>query len=299
MEQALLSQFTFNFRAIVNGNRINIPDASAVSMASAALRVTGAPGTVGVPMVIDAGMLDTQITPIVQQALADVFAGGVTDTVKTYQDIVYVVGHTVVDAGPVGLSDALPGDEYGNFNSNLRGQDNAYEGIYLDDFIIGFAERGEMATSATGNEHLLRQFPDAGVSDSGGCLSAGDPAEPRSTAITTDMLELARSFDTNLRLSESISLVAPAANEISDGQTFTLYDGVNTLTFEFDDVTINDGVTPGNVEIPFNPQQFDFFTGDVRPQTATVIAQRIRDAINSSGHAGGAEDHGWLGRRCD
>ena len=32
--------------------------------------------------------------------------------------------------------------------------DNAYEGLYLDDFIIGFAERGEMITGATANANF-------------------------------------------------------------------------------------------------------------------------------------------------
>jgi hypothetical protein len=32
--------------------------------------------------------------------------------------------------------------------------DNAYEGLYLDDFIIGFAERGEMVVGATANANF-------------------------------------------------------------------------------------------------------------------------------------------------
>ena len=62
----------------------------------------------------------------------------------------------VVDPGPLGyeafhpddLSTAdpnthLPGDAMSGFNSAARGQANPFEGLYLDDFIIGFAERGE------------------------------------------------------------------------------------------------------------------------------------------------------------
>ena len=49
--------------------------------------------------------------------------------------------HTAGDTGR-----GLPGDEFGNFNHPQRGQDNAYEGFYVDDIIIGFAERGEMVT---------------------------------------------------------------------------------------------------------------------------------------------------------
>ena len=112
-----------------------------------------------------------------------------------------------------------------------------------------------------------------------------------------DRLDLYRSFDTNDRLSESHSLIASPANEISDGQTFTLSDGLNSLTFEFDDVTISDGVTPGNVRIPFNPMMFDFATGDLRPQTARGSGGGHSRRDQQPGGAGGAEDHGGPGRR--
>ena len=40
---------------------------------------------------------------------------------------------------------------FGNFNHADKGNRNAYEGFYIDDIIIGFAERGEMVTGATTN----------------------------------------------------------------------------------------------------------------------------------------------------
>ena len=42
-----------------------------------------------------------------------------------------------------------PQDGYGNLNDELRGQDNAHEGFYVDDIIIGWSERGEMITAAS------------------------------------------------------------------------------------------------------------------------------------------------------
>jgi hypothetical protein len=36
----------------------------------------------------------------------------------------------------------------GDFTSPQRGQDNAHEGFYVDDIVVGFAERGEMVTNA-------------------------------------------------------------------------------------------------------------------------------------------------------
>ncbi len=283
MEQAILAAFPPGFRAIKVGNRINIPDAAFASVTGSPLQLIGAPGTVGRPVVVDASMLDTQVRDVIQQALADEFAKGVTEAFKVRDNVVRVIGHTVLDSGPFGLTDFLPGDSSGNFFSNLRGQDNRWEGIYLDDFIIGFAEHGEIATNAAGNSTFVanpEMLPNqilAGAYQ----LEIRQGEKYGESLQGPNRLELVRSFDTNGRLSESFSLIAPAANEISDGQTFTLSDGVNSLTFEFDDVTTNNGVTPGNVEINFNPMLLDFTTGDRRPQSASEVAQLIRNAINS------------------
>ena len=155
----------------------------------------------------------------------------------------------VTNAGPFGLTDSLPGDSWGDFNNNLRGQDNRWEGIYLDDFIIGFAERGEMVINASGNTELLRE--------SGGARQPDSDAVPTSWRFVrvrevwrvparAGSAESCTGASTRMTAcQQSHSLIASPANEISDGQTFTLSDGLNSLTFEFDDVTINDGVTPG------------------------------------------------------
>lgn len=48
-----------------------------------------------------------------------------------------------------GLNESgLPGESNSEFFDPLRGQDNSHEGFYIDDIIIGFAERGEMVTNA-------------------------------------------------------------------------------------------------------------------------------------------------------
>ena len=281
--QAIRGAFLPNFRVLVVGNRINIPDAVFASVGGGGLQLIGAPGTTGRPVVVDAGMLATQVRDVVQQALADEFAGGVTEAFKVHDNVVRVIGHTVTGSGPFGLTDFLPGDFFGDFYSNLRGQDNRYEGIYLDDFIIGFAEHGEIATNANVNSAFVANpnLPPNQILAGAYQLEIRQGEKYGESMQGPNRLELVRSFDTNGRLSESFSLIAPAANEISDGQTFTLSDGVNTLTFEFDDVTLNNGVTPGNVEINYNPLQLNFTTGDRRPQTASQIAGLIRDAINS------------------
>lgn len=285
MEAAMRAELDPSFLALVVGNRINIPDAVSADAAGSAVALSGGPGSSGVPIFVNAAMTSAQVAEAVQEALAGEFAGGVREAFSIYHDnVVRVIGHRVANAGPFGLTSSLPGDNLGGFNSNLRGQNNAFEGVYLDDFIIGFAERGEIATNASGNNTFYAN-PELPASQ---ILSGAYQLEIRqaekygqSLQNPAPRLRLVESFDTNDRLTQSFSFVAPSASEISDGQTFTVSDGVRTITFEFDDARVNNGVEPGHVEISFNPARFDFITGDVRPETAAEMAARIRDAINS------------------
>ncbi len=121
--------------------------------------------------------------------------------------------------------------------------------MYVDDLIIGFAERGEIITNPSGNagfrdspfvpdfstllgnyEVEIRRGPEYGLS--GGvpafCTVAGPP--PFGCG--------GRAFDTNVRLGHEISLVGVAADQLHDGQQFHISDGVNTVIFEFDDVDL-------------------------------------------------------------
>ena len=80
---------------------------------------------------------------------------------------------------------------------------------------------------------------------------------------------LTQSFDTNDRLAEQLTLIAPAGSTLTDGDLFTLSDGGRTLTFEF---TSDGTVGLSNVPVPFSATDARF-----------VVARAIRDAINSSG----------------
>ncbi|MEJ7591421.1 MAG: pre-peptidase C-terminal domain-containing protein [Planctomycetaceae bacterium] len=53
-------------------------------------------------------------------------------------------------------------DEYGNLNDPRRGQNNAFEGFYIDDLIIGWTERGEAITAATNNTAVFTVPQDPG-----------------------------------------------------------------------------------------------------------------------------------------
>ena len=216
------------------------------------------------------------------------------DTVTSYQNVINVIGHRVTNPGPLGLEESLAGDEFGAFDVGgppsstrypgaLRGLDNAHEGIYIDDLIIGFAERGEVVIGGTENSTFIRNpqlfnvelpvnfFPDNEIHEGAYQLEIRRATEFGITVgdVGQEIL-LNRSFDTNDRLTNAVSFTAPAGHTLVEGQTFSLSDGSKRLTFEFDDLSIGNGVATNNVRIPYNISDTD-----------VQIARRIRDAINS------------------
>ena len=92
----------------------------------------------------------------------DVIAAGVTgvtvvsvdattNTVTLSGDVTLSAGDAVAFSGLINVITGLAGTT-GNFGSAERGQDNQYEGFYVDDIIVGFAERGEIVTGAVAGQ---------------------------------------------------------------------------------------------------------------------------------------------------
>lgn len=152
------------------------------------------------------------------------------------------------------------------FRYSTGAEDLDAEGLYLDNFIVGFAERGEMILGAQRGDAEFSGF--AGL----GGLSGEYQLEVRGAsaygASTTSGLEMDRVFDTNDRLTQAITLVAPLGSQIGNGDRFTLNDGATSVTFEFNSVA---GFTPGVIRIPY-----------AASDSATQVAQRLINAINSS-----------------
>lgn len=136
-------------------------------------------------------------------------------------------------------------------------------GLYIDNFIVGFAERGEFVTGASSGrigfdgqsqsvtgEYQLEIRPGQAYRDSG----LMNPADVSTT------------FDTNTRLSRSMTLVAPLPNQIVDGNTFSLSDNVREVTFEFNR---SGTVTAGNIPIDISSAI-----------TQADVAEAIQRAIN-------------------
>ena len=114
--------------------------------------------------------------------------------------------------------DGLPGDIFGNILSNQQAQNNDFEGFYIDDIIIGFAERGEMVTGAQADQTAffnLPQNPTFGAPTQ--LLSGGyqleirrgtDYAAPPNGQLPD--LTIYTQFDTNDRLIREVEATVPS-----------------------------------------------------------------------------------------
>lgn len=164
-----------------------------------------------------------------------------------------------------------PGKFYGDFQNlqtNFRAQNNRLEGIYIDDVVVGFAERGEIVVHANANDgtSAVPQYPEEGQFFEEAIQGPYQLQIRLASAMTDPGGDLFDAIDTNDRMGEGMSMVAPSGDQIRDGATFQLSDGVNVVTFEFDH---SDGVKPGNVQIIVNGLE-----------SALEMAVIIRRAIN-------------------
>ena len=137
----------------------------------------------------------------------------------------------------------------------------AAEGLYLDDFVVGFAERGETVFFARGGADGFNGFGQGSGEYQLEMRPATEYLQPTFFGQT-----LAADFDTNDRQSQSITIIAPAGNQLSDGDTFVIGDGAANQTFEFT-------TTPGTVG--FGNTQVLFSAID----SPAEIAEAIRTAI--------------------
>ena len=89
------------------------------------------------------------------------------------------------------MNQGTPGDEYGDFSSVQRAQQNDFEGVYIDDIMIGFSERGEMVTgtSAVNTYFTVPQNP--------------DPAGPKQVLVGPYQLEMRRGTEYGATVSKN------------------------------------------------------------------------------------------------
>jgi hypothetical protein len=176
--------------------------------------------------------------------------------------------NTIIEYDPVNPESVI--NSFASPSAFLQGM--AFDGVDL--FVTDAA--GILYTLDPDNGTIRRQSMIAGGDLIG--LGAG-PANNSDVG-----LSLTGSIDTNDREAQVTTLLAPAGTDVVDGQTFTIGDGVNSLTFEYEDPEVGNGITGGNVEIRFktldnDPASSTF--GTFLFDSDSTIATRIRDAINS------------------
>jgi len=262
-----------------------------------------------VPVRVNLAMTGLDVADAIRVALADHLGNGNADAIKTRNETVQIVGYGVGDPGPLGLSgpsdpttaedfSGLFGDRFGAFNASAgfngqtsvdapgarRMQDNAHEGVYIDNILIGLASRGEMVTGSRSAANP--QFVDNTAQSNDEIETGPYQLEIRqateygrtiknTTTGNQPSLELYETFDINDRLVDGVTLTAAAGHAYRDGQSFTVSDGTNRVTFEFDDQTVERGVQAGREAIEFAPSD-----------SSVVMATRIRDAINAAADEG-------------
>ena len=275
---------------------------------NSSLQVIGTPGTnFGTPINLDITMSDDQVAWAVRTAIATEFGSGDPNGIPGYGDVVQLLGHTVINPGPLGVSatgffdeDELPGfsfdiegldgDIFGafdastlqngatnaNFPGAIRGWNNDFEGVYIDDIVIGFAERGLMYTDVDGGNDQFTQIP---IRDTRPNILVGDytieirPSEYYGVFLGTGLdieLALTEAFDPRDRFTDGVTLnVAPGA-QISDGTTISIGDGSNEVLFEFEDRTLGNGIRRNHVAVPYS-----------NLDSSAVVANTLAATINS------------------
>lgn len=313
---------------VQDGGRLQLEGARHVVVpVGSPILVQGGLGALAVPIYVNASMTANQVGLAIQESLATTLANGNTtaftlrnDTLDLtglvqYDSFDFLTGQRTpslaqLDPGPFGATTNFVGDVFGAFNTStdfsgnrsnafpgaLGAQANAFDGVYLDDFIIGIAGRGEMVQNAPVDTSFIRnpQFdltlPLKPRADDLEVLVGAYQVEvrggteygvPRLDGLpSTLFLDSARS--PRERQAEGVAIQFNSASSFSAGTTFTIGDGTRTLTFELDNIDDTIGTQPGNVPVPFSNAALDPITNTLRSETANRIAARMRELINSA-----------------
>jgi hypothetical protein len=277
-------------------NRIQLVGAATATLGAGSITLDGALGVGGVntPILVGVNMTAAQVALSLQNSLANRFAGGVTTAYPIRGgDIVALTGQPATlgfDPGPFGGATSFIGG--GSYNSPARAQENDFEGVYLDDFLIGLAGRGEVVLGNTsGNTDFIpepQQFVSSPPRIKPSILQGPYQVEIRGGAdmgtptLSGIALDPSKQLNVIDRMAQGFSIQFRHSKDLVAGDTFTVSDGVTTVTFELDDVNDQRTVQAGRVALPFNTAVFDINSGSHQAETAQEIAGRFRDLINSS-----------------
>lgn len=277
-----------DFRVVQSNANLQITGGFAAAGGAEGLIIArGTPGTAGIPIVVDASMSAEQVAIQMQRVFAQQFSNGIASAYPVAGATITLAGLTVTNAGPFGLAGVRSSDVFGDLlpvnrndtnpavNGVARARANNFEGVYIDDFIIGFAERGELVTAATALTTFLPPTDPTAVVGTYQ-LEIRDASE----YVNSNTRSVFRTFDTNDRLGDETQLVVAPLGNIIDGSTFQLSDGVNSVTFEFDIATpagTSDGIASGRVRVGL-PNLSTLAPGQ---DGSDIVTRAIINAINS------------------
>jgi Dockerin type I domain/Right handed beta helix region/Bacterial pre-peptidase C-terminal domain len=327
---AILAAMTVNPVAGVTpvgvADRVQLQTATSISQSPGhALIVQGAalPATLArtdVPYLINMSAADVAMEVAKALDREFTFANGNVDdpsvltTAKVSGRTIRLYGHNVINAGPLPYSNSLQGDDQGRFYSPevydipaqqfviqhteaaQRGENNAHQGVFIDNVIVGFAGRGEQVLNAQlppptidpNNPPdpnapppvlVVSTFDTLPVDTSGGTrittgpyqLSVRRGSEYIPGALipgSTTQFSPGQTIDINDRLASGITIYAIPASSLIDGQTFSIAVESGVFTFEF--IGLQRSPAPGNIPVIIH-------AGD----DALAVALSIRNAINN------------------
>ncbi len=319
------------FDPIAVGNRVQLLGATTVLLpTNSPVLLQGTVGSSGRAVNVRLDMSAEEVALALQSSVAERFAGGVNSAYRVRGNVVDLTGLIQYNSfdfttgqripslnafspGPFGGTTNFVGDLFSAFNTGtnsdgttnnsnpgaLGAQNNAFEGVYLDDFIIGLAGRGEMVLNSTStNTDFIADpqdrlaNPSQHNADQGGVEILVGPYQFEIRGGTTygfpglpgsgSTIELVRAFEIDDLQVAGLSVRFNSAAEIVAGDTFTLSDGTTVLTFEMDNINDSRTVAPGHIAVPFSTSALDPISGTRRSESAQVIAARVRDIINSN-----------------
>ena len=277
------NSFVNNYRIeLVNGTST----ASAVTLGSSGLTLESGP--VANALNVNFGMSAVQVAnilaPAINRSLVTAAGGtvlpGILTAVKQEGALINVINNQITGESQDlvnQVSTSLPGDKTGSVYGAGRNQllTSNDDGAYLDDIIIGLAGRGEMITSPPAGNTSLESLgnnpkPPFIPITSGPYqleIQRGSEMAVQSSA-SMPGITLVQSMNINDRLTQGFSLTAVPGDEIADGQSFSIFDGIHTATYQF---TISGSTSnPSFVPIPFTIYD-----------SATTVAASIVNAINN------------------
>ncbi|MQG87358.1 MAG: tandem-95 repeat protein [SAR202 cluster bacterium] len=147
----------------------------------------------------------------------------------------------------------------------------------LDNFVIGFSERGETVTNSislvpgTTNFIVDNSFttPPQEATESGAYQIEIRPSNSYHTITDEGEFVFTDIYDTNDRLEPNIQITMPSGENIAHGQTFTITDGLTDVTFEFVDEESGLSHSQGNYPILFDSSSDE-----------SGLAIQLRQALN-------------------